>query len=109
MDQSTITNHAAIYQAVSDYYEGWYAPDEKQMEQCLHPSLAKRTIKRDDAGKEYLRHLTKEIMVEAARNGGGSATSSDKKNWTITILDSYEGIATVKALCPEYVEYIHLA
>ena len=108
MEQVTITNHAAIYQAVSDYYEGWYTPDTKQMEHCLHADLAKRTIKRDD-GKEYLRHLTKEIMVDAARNGGGSAASSDKKNWTITILDSYEEITTVKVVCAEYVEYIHLA
>jgi hypothetical protein len=109
MEQATITNHAAIYQVVSDYYEGWYTPDAKQIEQCLHPSLAKRAIKRDDAGNEYLHHLTKEIMVKEARNGGGSAASSNKKNWTITILDRYEEIATVKALCPEYVEYIHLA
>jgi len=109
MEQTKVADNAAIYQAVSDYYEGWYTPDAKRMEQCLHADLAKRAIRLDDAGKEYLRHLTKEVMVDATGKGGGSDASSDKKNWTITILDSYEEIATVKVVCAEYVEYIHLA
>ena len=40
---------------------------------------------------------------------GGSNSPAEKKNWTITILDRYEEIATVKVNCPEYVEYVHLA
>jgi len=108
MEQIKIFDNAAIHQAVTDYYEGWYTADEKRMSQCLHSSLAKRAIKFDENGKEYLRHLTKEIMVDATRQGGGSDTSSDKKNWTITILDSYEEIATVKATSGEYIEYTHL-
>ena len=109
MEQTKVADNAAIYQAVSDYYEGWYTPDAERMEQCLHADLAKRAIKRDDAGKEYLRHLTKEMMVEATRQGGGSDTSSEKKNWTITILDCYDEIADVKVVSGEYMEYIHLA
>ena len=79
------------------------------MSECLHRDFAKRTIKHNAAGKEYLLHLTKEIMVEATRKGGGSDVSAEQKNWSITILDCYEEIATVKVNCPEYVEYIHLA
>lgn len=109
MEQIKVRDNAAIYQAVTDYYEGWYTPNAKQMAQCLHANLAKRAIKLDDGGKEYLRHLTKEVMVDATRDGGGSSISAEKKNWTITILDRYEEIATVKVKSPEYVEYIHLA
>lgn len=92
-----------------NYYEGWYTPDAEQMARCLHVDLAKRAVKRDEAGSEYLLHLTKEVMVDATDKGGGSDSPIEKKNWTITILDRYEEIATVKVLCPEYVEYIHLA
>src|SRR5512143_532704 len=109
MEQTRVTDNAAIYQAVTDYYEGWYTPNAKQMERCLHANLAKRAIKHDDAGKEYLLHLTKEVMVDATEKGGGSDAPTDRKNWTISILDQYEEIATVKMLCPEFVEYIHLA
>jgi len=109
MEQTKVADNAVIYQAVSDYYDGWYIPDAKRMEQCLHPDLAKRAIKLDDAGKEYLLHLTKDVMVDATRAGGGSDAPSEKKNWTITILDSYGEIATVKVASGEYMEYIHLA
>jgi hypothetical protein len=109
MEQIKVTDNAAIYQAVSDYYEGWYGPDAKRMEGCLHTDLAKRAVKLDEAGKEYLLHLTKQVMVDATGKGGGSDSATQKKNWTITILDRYEEIATVKVVCPEYVEYIHLA
>jgi hypothetical protein len=99
----------AIYEAVEDYYGGWYEADVERMDRCLHPNLVKRTISFDEAGKEYLRNLTKEVMVNGTRNGGGSETPADKKTWTITILDVYKEIATVKVFAGEYMEYIHLA
>ncbi len=109
MEEIKLTDNVAIYQAVTDYYEGWYTPDAKLMEACLHSDLAKRAIKLDEAGKEYLLHLTNEIMMDATRKGGGSNRLTEKKNWTITILDRYEEIATVKVASVEYMEYIHLA
>ena len=98
----------AIYEAVEDYYGGWYEANPERMRRCLHPNLAKRAIKLDEAGKEYLLHLTKEVMVDATAQGRGSATSAAKHHWTITILDSYAEIATVKVASDEYMEYIHL-
>jgi hypothetical protein len=98
----------AIYEAVSDYYNGWYEADPERMMRCLHPHLAKRALTMDDAGKEYLLHLTKEVMVDATARGGGSAAPLEKRHWTITILDSYEEIAIVKVASGEYMEYIHL-
>lgn len=99
----------AIYQTVSDYYDGWYEPSMKRMDRSLHTALAKRAIKVDDSGKEYLLHLTKDAMMDATIKGGGSNSPAEKKNWTITILDCYEKIATVKVSSVEYMEYIHLA
>lgn len=106
--QSTNVDAQAIYQAVSDYYDGWYTPDVIRMERALHAGLAKRAIKLDEAGKEYLLHITKEVMVDATQKGGGSHSPAEKKNWTITILDSYDEIASVKVDSGEYMEYIHL-
>jgi hypothetical protein len=102
-------DNQAIYQTVSDYYDGWYQPDVERMDRSLHASLAKRAVQLDESGNEYILHLTKEVMVDSTRKGGGSNSPAERKNWTITILDCYEEIATVKVNSPEYVEYIHLA
>jgi hypothetical protein len=98
----------AIYESVEDYYGGWYEANPERMDRCLHSGLAKRAIKLDETGREYLRHLTKDVMVNATKEGGGSDTPAEKKTWTITILDMYEEIATVKVSSGEYMEYIHL-
>lgn len=99
----------AIHGAVEDYYGGWYEANPERMKRCLHEGLAKRAIKRDDAGKEYLRHLSKKMMVEATAKGGGRDTPADKQTWAIATLDCYEEIATVRVAAGEYMEYIHLA
>jgi hypothetical protein len=106
---SATLDSQAIYQAVSDYYDGWYEPNIERMDRSLHDDLAKRVIKLDDSGNEYISHLTKAGMMDATINGGGSNNSPERKNWTITILDCYEEIATVKVSSVEYMEYIHLA
>ena len=107
--QARDVNIKAIYEAVEDYYGGWYGANPERMRRCLHEGLAKRAVKVDDEGKEYLRHLTKEMMVEATSQGGGSDAPADRQTWTITILDCYEEIATVKVAAGEYIEYVHLA
>jgi len=106
--QARDTDIQAIHEAVEDYYGGWYEASEERIQRCLHPDLAKRAIKLDENGKEYLRHLTKDVIVNATKDGGGSNIFDEKKTWTITILDSYEEIATVKVAAGEYMEYIHL-
>jgi hypothetical protein len=106
--QSKDLDIEAIHQAVEDYYGGWYEANSERMKRCLHPDLAKRAIKLDDGGKEYLLHLTKDVMVTATRDGGGSDAPAEKRYWTIIILDSYEEIASVKVASGEYMEYIHL-
>jgi hypothetical protein len=107
--ESTDSDIRAIQAAVEDYYGGWYEANAERIGRSLHPSLAKRAIKRDEAGKESLRDLTREMMVNATKRGGGTDAPADKRHWSISIVDYYEEIALAKVTCPEYVEYIELA
>jgi hypothetical protein len=98
----------AIHAAVEDYYNGWYYADVERVSRCMHPDMAKRTIQHDENEKEYLLNLTKEVMVNATRGGGGSKEPDEKKNWTITIMDVYREIASVKVESVQFWEYLHL-
>jgi hypothetical protein len=102
-------DNAAIYQAVTDYYEGWFEADTERMKRCLHPDLAKRAVGKDSRGEKYLGNLTKEQMLGYTREGGGSNLPEQKRHWEITIKEKYEEIAAVTVLSTEYVEYIQLA
>jgi hypothetical protein len=107
--QFTSPDDAAIYQAASDYYGGWYQADVERMARCLHPDLAKRAVRKDESGKDFLHHLSKERMLELTRDGGGSDIPIAKQNYKITILDRYEEIASVKVVAYEYIDYLQLA
>lgn len=101
---------AAIRQAALDYAEGWYAADAERMQRALHPGLAKRTLRRDgQAGAEILVHRTREAMVEATAQGGGTRTVTAPAACTVTLLDVYGAIASARVDSPEYVDYLHLA
>ena len=92
----------AIRQSASDYIDGWYEGNPMRMENALHDSLVKRHI------NGYLvENLSKELMVSYTRSGGGKSYQGDKKN-TITILDVYGDIATVKTESPEFIDYLHM-
>jgi len=92
----------AIQQAALDYVEGWYVGDAGRMERSLHPDLVKRTIRANQVNT-----LSAEKMVNYTRQGGGKAFTGKKKN-TVTILDVYHDIATVKAKSAEYIDYLHI-
>ncbi len=107
--QMTDPDRLAIYQAAADYYGGWYGANVEQISRSLHPGLAKRAIRKDRQGNEYLHHLSKEQMLEKTQEGGGSDTPNDLQCYVITILDRYEEIATVKVVANEYIDYLHIA
>jgi hypothetical protein len=107
---TTDTDLAAIYQAAADYYDGWYSANVEQIDRSLHSGLAKRAIRKDKAGKEYLHHMDKAQMLRKTEEGGGSQeVPAGKRHYQITILDRYEEIASVKVAGPQYVDYLHLA
>jgi len=99
---------AAIYQAASDYYGGWYEADAERIGRSLHPELAKRAIRKDERGNEFVHHLSKEQMLKITKGGGGSDIPKDKQRYEITILDRYEEIACVKVVAYEYIDYLQL-
>ncbi len=107
--QITDPDSAAIHQAASDYYSGWYEANVERIARSLHPDLAKRAIRNDERGKDFLYHLSKEQMLEKTKEGGGSDTPVAERRCEITILDRYEEMATVKVVATRYIDYLHLA
>lgn len=99
----------AIREAVSDYYGGWYEASAERMARCLHPGLAKRAIRRNAAGTEFLHHLGRDDMVQKTAEGGGSETPPALRHFEITVLDRYQEIGTVKVVANEYIDYLHVA
>jgi hypothetical protein len=107
--QMTDPDSIAIHQAASDYEGGWYEANVERIARSLHSNLAKRAVRKDGKGIEFLYHLGKEQMLEKTKEGGGSDTPEAKRHYEITILDKYEEIATVKAVSNEYIDYLHIA
>lgn len=101
---------AAIKQAALDYIEGWYAGDVERMEKALHPDLAKRVVRtHPKTGKSFVSHLSRSMMVEYTRGGGGTETPKEKQKSEVIILDISREIASVKTTSGEYIDYLHIA
>ncbi len=107
--QKIDTDTEAIIEAASDYYGGYYAADPERIARSLHPGLAKRAIRKNEQGQDFLYHLDKDRMVEITRQGGGTDIPAEKRHFEVTILDRYEEIAAVKVVAYEYIDYLQLA
>jgi len=101
---------AAITAAALDYLDGWYAGSAERMGNALEPALAKRSVvTHPKTGRQFVQSLSREAMIEYTRGGGGSSTPKEKVHNEIEVLDVYGGIATVKAVSVDFVDYLHLA
>jgi len=99
----------AIRQAVLDYLEGWYGGNVDRMDAALHPDLTKRIVfPHPKTGRSMLSESTKTAMLEYTRAGGGKDKAPAEMKNEITILDTHGGMASVKAVSPDYVDYLHL-
>ena len=88
----------AIRLAALTYEEGWFEGNAERIGRCLHPKLAKRTIKRDaDTGERYFIHLTKEDLVRHTSEGGGTDVPRDKIYYKVDVLDVFDDVAVVRA------------
>jgi hypothetical protein len=104
-----LSDEEAIRQTALDYVEGWYQADAERMRRCLHPSLVKRALKKDSpTGRRYLNYLTREEMVVATEDGGGTHVAIDQQVYTVTLLDVCGEIASVRADSPDWVDYLHV-
>ena len=99
---------AGIIRTAMDYAEGWYAGDGEQMEQALHPELAKRTIQTDERGRSRLDQMSALTLVHATRKGWGKQTPPERQIKRVTILTIYGDIAAVKVEMDGWVDLMHI-
>jgi hypothetical protein len=102
---SATDNVRAIAQ---QYFEAWYSANGKQMEQIVHPMLAKRgPIIRKEKDIE-LSDMSALRLVQATEQGGGSTAPDSLVNREIHVLSVNSDIASVKIDSELLTEYLHL-
>lgn len=97
---------AGIVATATDYIESWLDGDRERMARCLHPALAKRTPEDPVSGALDLDEAPYDAMVSAA---GRRERETSARAYELTVLDLFDGIATVKVLSAWYMDYLHLA
>jgi hypothetical protein len=110
--QTTVANAdaAAIRQTALDYIEGWYEGNPERMERALHPELAKRIVRTNPQNKQSrLDQMSAMSLVQGTRRGGGKNTPKERQQKDVTILDVYEGAASVKVVASDWIDYLHMA
>ncbi len=101
---STATDVEEITRTALDYFEGWFDGDVARMDSALHLDLVKRSAG-NAAGS--LGITTKERMLELTAAGAGAADATDRR-LDVTVLDVFQGIASVRVRSAPYYEYLHL-
>jgi len=100
----------AIRQTALDYIESWYAGDGDRRARCLHPNLAKRTVRtHPETGRSTLELMSATTLVEHTRSGAGKETPRERQQKDVTILDVFGNVASVKIVAAGWVDYLHLA
>jgi hypothetical protein len=102
-------DHVLIEQTARDYIEGWYTADAARMERALHPDMVKRYVDAMPGGRQVVQSVTRDIMVEMTRTGGGSKTPADSRNISVAVLEISGDIAVAKTVSSEFVDYLSLA
>ena len=100
---------AAIERTVLDYFEGWFGGDPVRMERALHPELVKRSLDKTPSGRESLRTITAEWMIDAAARGLGRDEDPGDLRIEIEVEDVLGELANVTVRSVVYTEYLHLA
>jgi hypothetical protein len=101
---------SAVRRAALDYIEGWFEGSVERMDRALHPRLAKRLVEVDpQTGREKVIELTKDIMLEYTKRGGGSRVPADRRLIKITIVDMPETMAMVRSDCSQFIDFLTLA
>jgi len=106
----TAADSAAIRQAALDYAEGWYESNAERMERAVHPELAKRIVRTDQAsGRSRLEQMSAMTLVLGTRRGGGKNTPVEQQQKGVIIFDIFENTASAKAVMADWIDYLHLA
>lgn len=105
----TSKDSTGIRNAALNYIEGWYAGNEKRMEQAIHPKLAKRLVTEDNQGNSFLVITSAFELFQQTRRGGGKSTPEDVRKTDVKILDIYGNAASVRVNAGDWVDYMHIA
>jgi len=105
-----LTDGEIIKQKVRNYIEAWYQGNAEKGEKSLHPELAKRIVRANpETGRDYIEDMGASRLADRWRSGDGKSTPMDKRQVTITLLDGYGEMASVKLETSAWVDYMHLA
>jgi len=108
-DAAPSDDRVLIEQAARDYLEGWYTADPERIGLALHPDLAKRRLQTFPTGRQAIVTVTRDLMVEMTRAGGGSKLPAEKREITAQVLEISGDIALARASSSEYFELLSLA
>jgi hypothetical protein len=98
-----------VAEVVRDYFEGWYTADADRLGRALHPDMVKRYVEALPSGRDVVYSLTRDLMVEMTRAGGGSRTPAERRDIVVDVLEVSGDIAVARASSSEYLEYLSLA
>jgi hypothetical protein len=94
------TDQELITQTVQDYFGGWYDAGVARMDRAPHPDLGSSPAEADGV------ILTKEVMLQACAEGGGTRTAD---RWVkIDIAHVCGRIASAVVRSASYREYLYL-
>jgi hypothetical protein len=105
----TPADSAAIRATALDYIEGWYTGDAERMARAVHPELAKRIVRTNEAGQSRMDFQSAMTLVNGTRAGGGTRTPKERHQKDVTILDIFHGAASVKVVASDWVDYLQVA
>ena len=101
-------DRAQVAGVAHDYFEAWYTGDPERMGRALHPDMVKRYVEALPGGRQVVQSVTRDLMVEMTRAGGGSKTPADRRDISVDVLDVSGDIAIARASSSEYLEYLSL-
>lgn len=106
----TDVDSTAIRQTALDYIEGWYTADAERMARAVDSRLVKRIFAKDpQTGEQVFRDQDSTALVTATEKGYGSKIPEPQRQKKVTLLDVFEGAASVKIVAAQWVDYLHLA
>ncbi len=92
-----------------DYLEAWYTADADRMARVLHPDMVKRYVDSLPSGRQVVHSLTRDMMIEMTRAGGGSKVPAESRGIAVEVLEVSGDIAAARASSSQYLEYLSLA
>jgi hypothetical protein len=92
-----------------DYLESWYTADPERMGRALHPDMVKRYVDSLPSGRQVVHSVTRDLMVEMTRGGGGSKVPPESRKIGVEVLAVSGDVAVARAASSEYLEYLSLA